>query len=97
MENRAFGRLPAEGARAMTGPMPAPRAGRTVAAVASHTRQHAIPQSAVPRTATPTTRRRAALGHPGPASAALSWLAGDVCVRYESVHRRAEHACGART
>ena len=80
----------------MTGPMPTPRAGRTAAVVASQTRQHAIPQSAVPRTAAPTARRRAALGHPGHAVVDLSGFDGEVCVRYEAVYRRAEPACGER-
>src|SRR5262250_445487 len=76
--------------------MPTPRAGRTAAVVASQTRQHAIPQSAVPRTAAPTARRRAALSHSGHAVADLSGFDGEVCVRYEAVYRRAEPACGER-
>src|SRR5205807_2043230 len=80
----------------MTDAMPTQRAGRTAVVVASQTRQHAIPQSAPPRTAAPTARRRAALGHPGHAVVDLSGFDGDVSVRYEAVYRRAEPACGER-
>src|SRR5438094_8118170 len=80
----------------MTGAMPTQRAGRTAVVVGSQTRQHAIPQSAPPRTAAPTARRRAALGHAGHAVADLSGFDGEVCVRYEAVYRRAEPASGER-
>jgi hypothetical protein len=52
--------------------------------------------SETPARNTPTVRRRAALSHTGHAVSDVSGFDGEVCVRYESVYRRAEPACGER-
>src|SRR2546429_5147905 len=72
------------------------RAGRT-AAHGDRSAPRALRPTPVPaRPAAPTTRRRAALSHTGPAATDMSGFDGEVCVRYEAVYRRAEPACGER-
>ena len=74
--------------------MPTPRAGRTEAVVCSNA-SSALPRPATPHRAQPV-RRRAALSHSGHAVSELSGFDGEVCVRYESVFKRAEPAAGER-
>lgn len=72
------------------------RAGRT-AASANAPRRHPLPVATpMPRGAGPASRRRAALGHLTHAPGDVSGFDGDVSVRYEAVHRRADPACGER-
>jgi hypothetical protein len=63
-------------------------------------RREAGPQTSelpsTPVRSAPTVRRRAALSHTGHAVSDVSGFDGEVCVRYESVYRRAEPACGER-
>lgn len=73
--------------------MSIPRAGRTAAAPFSRT-SSPIPEPG--RGIAHTTRRRAALSHPGHRVADVTGYDGEVCVRYEAVYRRAEPASGER-
>ena len=73
--------------------MPTRRAGRTEAIASS---AHApLPRPTGPHRAQPI-RRRAALSQSGHAVSDLSGFDGEVCVRYESVFKRAEPAAGER-
>jgi hypothetical protein len=73
--------------------MSIPRAGRTAATIMTRT-SSPIPDSS--RSIGHTTRRRAALSHPGHRIGDVTGYDGEVCVRYEAVYRRAEPASGER-
>jgi hypothetical protein len=72
------------------------RAGRT-SSITLRVPQQPIPAAPEPSHGVfPTARRRAALSHPGHATADVTGFDGEVCVRYEAVYRRAEPAGGER-
>jgi len=73
--------------------MSIPRAGRTASALLTRM-SSPIPDAG--REIAHTTRRRAALSHPGHRVADVTGYDGEVCVRYEAVYRRAEPASGER-